>query len=722
VLARFVEDPLRGTAVHDLGDRAAWVQPLIDWATTAPGVEPAHRSSYLAWHCAGRQILRVKRSRAGIDVTAGVNYTNPAPDQPPPYSVTVTSPLEAAVVHRAVARAANAAADRLAGVDTGHAEHRFQALLPSLRDAFGLKELRREIPARRAGSGPAFIDFVGIDRRRRLHIVETKLGNDEMLALQALDYWIWASANKTALATWLFEVADPTGVVIDVVAASKQGTDKTVGPYTAAQLEAFDGQINWRLHELTDWETAPSVTTAGSRALRADTPRCVRPRWSVRLHQHLVAQAAASGHELTQDHRWQSASAGFTPAALEVFEDLTAKRLAHAYASHVRSSQAFALNLFAGLDDDALVSLCRSVGIPAESAGPIKFEYGDHDGLLGEASKSSPHTTQVDVAIPVVLHDGTTQLLFVEVKLTETDFGTCSAFRSAHNSRRDVCATPLPFGGAPSRCFQLSNHDRGGRRKYDEFLGPLSESPSGSACWFRDGMNQPMRNVALAAATASFGEPTRVTFVLCAPRGSYRDLAALARSTAFVQQPSHRVARRPSGGTRRRTPLRSRHACALADRYLLDRALTIHHHDRLAWQAKLDAWFPDGAALEVSDDGEDPWYPHVDPRRLVLAATSSSCVVEVSSAEAWHPFQPCVASFDESAANDDAAHDTYVVLSEPPNSRRLVQARRAMIDVRRLIDLRDLRDPRSVDDRDAESWLRAWLRIRGRITPEAPLR
>lgn len=61
--------------------------------------------------------------------------------------------------------------------------------------------------------------------------------------------------------------------------------------------------------------------------------------------------------------------------------------------------------------------------IAARSVGPVVFEYGDHTDLLGESSASSPHTTQVDVVIPAELDDGSTHLLLVEVKLTETDFG-----------------------------------------------------------------------------------------------------------------------------------------------------------------------------------------------------------------------------------------------------------------------------------------------------------
>ena len=43
------------------------------------------------------------------------------------------------------------------------------------------------------------IDFLGVDNSGHLHIVETKIGGDEMLVLQGLDYWIWAQRNLPQL-------------------------------------------------------------------------------------------------------------------------------------------------------------------------------------------------------------------------------------------------------------------------------------------------------------------------------------------------------------------------------------------------------------------------------------------------------------------------------------------------------------------------------------------
>jgi len=57
-----------------LGDRQRWVQVLIDWAESIPGLRAAHRGSYLAWHCDGRLVLKIRRTR-GASSRAPVSTT-----------------------------------------------------------------------------------------------------------------------------------------------------------------------------------------------------------------------------------------------------------------------------------------------------------------------------------------------------------------------------------------------------------------------------------------------------------------------------------------------------------------------------------------------------------------------------------------------------------------------------------------------------------------------
>ena len=213
-----------------------------------------------------------------------------------------------------------------------------------------------------------------------------------------------------------------------------------------------------------------------------------------------------------------------TPAARPILTDLRARNLDHRWVLAWRSSQAFALNLFAGLSDGALRSVigtCTGLD-PSELADfGIEFEWTDTVDRLAESSSARPHRTQVDVRLDATTHTGQRVVVLVEVKFTELDFGGCSAFDSPDNPATDVCAQHGVFGGEPDRCFQLSNHGHG-RRRYDQHLSVydiVDAKVVGAGCWVRSSLSQPMRNLALANALLADGETDLVAFVVCAPRG-----------------------------------------------------------------------------------------------------------------------------------------------------------------------------------------------------------
>lgn len=133
----------------------------------------------------------------GLVASAGVHYGKPTGHQKPPVTVDLAGDATALDLHRLIAAASGAAAARLDGSDSGHGEHRLQSMLTA-RD-LGLVHMVRELAIRRPGRRPRYVDFVGVDQRGDIHVVETKIGNDEMLVLQGLDYWIWA---QTHLDTW----------------------------------------------------------------------------------------------------------------------------------------------------------------------------------------------------------------------------------------------------------------------------------------------------------------------------------------------------------------------------------------------------------------------------------------------------------------------------------------------------------------------------------------
>ncbi|MBA3509650.1 MAG: hypothetical protein H0T19_06120, partial [Thermoleophilaceae bacterium] len=114
------------TAVHQLKDRAAWVERLTAWADKCPELVDAHRPSYLAWHCQGRMALRVRRTRSGLVVSAGVHSSAAGKA---PHKQVLEAQLSAEQFHRIVAAASGAIADRVGRLDVANAEHQLQERL-----------------------------------------------------------------------------------------------------------------------------------------------------------------------------------------------------------------------------------------------------------------------------------------------------------------------------------------------------------------------------------------------------------------------------------------------------------------------------------------------------------------------------------------------------------------------------------------------------------------
>jgi hypothetical protein len=249
-----------------------------------------------------------------------------------------------------------------------------------------------------------------------------------------------------------------------------------------------------------------------------------------------------------------------SPCALPYLEDLRRRGLIHRWVRAWRSSQAFALNLFAGLPDAAATAIVASAfEIPAGQIARVatpQFEWSDPTDRLAESSAPRPHRTQVDVRLDAYTTTGKHLVVLIEVKLTETDFGSCSARANPANPARDVCAKPGLFGSEPSRCFQLSNHGHG-RRRYDDYLQhaaatDVSPVHVDGGCWLRGSLSQPMRNLALADMLLAEREADRVAFGVCAPLGHaviwrrLRELQHVFPDTAgrrTIALPAERIAR-----------------------------------------------------------------------------------------------------------------------------------------------------------------------------------
>ncbi|MBK5221566.1 MAG: hypothetical protein JJE52_01550 [Acidimicrobiia bacterium] len=487
VLLTYV-DPLV-TAVHALGERAAWIERLLTWADTCPELVPAHRSSYLAWHCHGRLVLRIAKRGKGMRITGGVaSATTPSPH----HQVDVVDQMAPAVLHRVTSAASAAIADRLGGIDASHGEHQLQERLAGLHRKLGLTATLREFPAIRPGGARGFIDLLGVGHDGAIHIVETKIGPDPMLALQGLDYWIWATAHRDGLVAHLTDdlnhnLAPSPRIVIDYVLGATPGAP-LVSPYTAAQLELIDGSVPWQVHTVADWDGDDTTISSFGRRLVPEWPRATTPRFAARVEADLVGR---SGDALHRRVFFAESGAGIIQAARPAFDSLRDAGGLHGFIDHVRSSQAFALNLFGGTTVEEQRGIWRLLGCDQVEPEALALEYVDPHDALRELQPARTHQTQVDVLMRATDPDGQKIVALIEVKLTESGSGTCSAFESPANDRRDVCHNAGPWEHDTAACFQLRNQGGPHRRTYDQFVRPGWVRATGTGCEFRE-LNQPM--------------------------------------------------------------------------------------------------------------------------------------------------------------------------------------------------------------------------------------
>lgn len=194
----------------------------------------------------------------------------------------------------------------------------------------------------------------------------------------------------------------------------------------------------------------------------------------------------------------------------------------HKWVHHLRSSQAFAFNLFGPL----------AAGLPwARTAwGPVfgevrrvQFEYPNDsdpggDDPLRERTPERPHRTRVDVRVD----HGEGETTLVEVKLTEPEFGTCSAARDDDNPQRSTCALPDQSLAEIARsCYLVTTAGRSYFERIlaaDSLLSPERlQAFAGDGCPLRNGLYQLARNLMIAQHLRSNGLSVRFAVVAPGP-------------------------------------------------------------------------------------------------------------------------------------------------------------------------------------------------------------
>lgn len=255
VLAKLRALPSRGSAPYALRpEHDAW----IDGINTDGLV--AHQRSCLSWHHEGLQVLRVTDTINGVRIQAGVQYSTPPAGREPYDNLFGAAPTheDLAVIN---ARVREAVGDD-GSLTSQMREHKMQSTLCSQPEALRLARLWREYPGYRGlkpsgGGRTGFIDFLGADDANALQVVETKIGHDVTVVLQALDYAIWVKANEDSIRESLLpgtetmeESGQFTPSAIHLVLGSK-GREPAFNGYLAGQIEALSGDLRVNIH-LTD--------------------------------------------------------------------------------------------------------------------------------------------------------------------------------------------------------------------------------------------------------------------------------------------------------------------------------------------------------------------------------------------------------------------------------------------------------------------------------------
>ena len=198
--------------------------------------------------------------------------------------------------------------------------------------------------------------------------------------------------------------------------------------------------------------------------------------------------------------------------------------------AHIRSSQAFAFNLFLPFREGSRTRLSETVSEVLDTdirIDRIQFEWIPPGALLGELVGEWPadgeSATAVDVVLWSRLANDRRAAVLVEVKLSETGFTRCNGPDSRGNRRKDMCRSARLFFDDPNECYLRRPWRKDRDRRYWEIFAASQGSvrnafPGASldgSCPFRHDAQQPMRNLAIARGLEQEGLVAKSWFALC---------------------------------------------------------------------------------------------------------------------------------------------------------------------------------------------------------------
>jgi hypothetical protein len=184
----------------------------------------------------------------------------------------------------------------------------------------------------------------------------------------------------------------------------------------------------------------------------------------------------------------------------------------HDYVNHVRSSQAYCINVLYPVlsqNPSALLNLLESkINAHLTSLLGYEFEYSPETNILGEwkseSNKPEEYVTSVDLRIDTQDDHGKRVIFLVEVKFTESSFTQCGGFNSGSNvgETRKACLKGDELLRDYGLCYLHGANGKGKlRRTYFNYFEPLQahfvEASFDGECPFVH-LHQCLRNHALA--------------------------------------------------------------------------------------------------------------------------------------------------------------------------------------------------------------------------------
>jgi hypothetical protein len=257
------------TPAH-LGARGDGVEEIVEWATHDELLDPSHRRGERSWQCMGQRVLSIKSTTRGVAVRAGIHIAEV--QKHPTLEIGQDESVSPEQLETLKQRVNDAVHDRLRGAYCKPDEHWLQAVIRRDPSIVGVEQpALREVPAWRPAAsekrwGRGFIDLLGLDGRGDIRVVETKLAtnSDDLLILQGLDYFVWASAYADVVRERL-GASDNSKIVVHYVAGASPEGNVHLSEHARRHAALLD--IPHRFQAVPGWFTDPAKPTATSTLL-----------------------------------------------------------------------------------------------------------------------------------------------------------------------------------------------------------------------------------------------------------------------------------------------------------------------------------------------------------------------------------------------------------------------------------------------------------------------